>query len=164
MPPWPPSSPPNASSAPVSVPSSSTVLRLFTGSSPGHVDFDLLRTRVLPLGKNDLQHAFLVLGLDLRLIDGAGKLEGSGEHAVRPLDAVVVLLLDFLGEPPLAPKRERVVLDPHIDVLLIDPGQVGAQHHRFLGLVNIHRGRPGPQGHLLIAVSYTHVTLPTSDL
>src|SRR6267142_6101900 len=106
MPLWPPSRLPKTSSAPVSVPSSSTVLRLFTGSSSGHVDLDLLGTRVLPLGENHLQHALFVLGLDLRLIDGAGKLEGPGEDTVRALDPVIVLLFDFFGETPFAAQRQ----------------------------------------------------------
>src|SRR5690606_619103 len=101
---------------------------------PGLLDLDLPPTRDFRLGQADLEHAVLELGADLVEIHGAREAEGALEGAIAPLVDLVapVLLLELvlLG----AADREEVVLDIDLEVVAVDPRDLGGQHERIAGV------------------------------
>src|SRR6478735_5006583 len=87
-------------------------------------DVDQLRLRVLAQRQRHGQHAVLVFGGNPPGVDGGWQCEGPGEAAERPLDSVVLLLLDLLVRLLLAAERQGAVLDLEADVLPVDVGNL----------------------------------------
>src|SRR6185369_13193422 len=108
-----------------------------------HLDRPGLRLGLLREG--DGEDAVLSLRLDPLRVERAGQREGPGERPVGPLDAVVVLPLVLLLELPLAPDGEDAVLEPDVHVLRLDAGELEAERHRLLVLVDVAGGGP-PDG------------------
>ena len=86
----------------------STSLRGFDGAFAfqtaltAHVYLNLLRLGFGLLCQLDLQHALLIVGLDVIRINCAREREAAGEAAILPLDPAIVLFLLFLFEVALA--------------------------------------------------------------
>ena len=91
-------------------------------SSVSRPDLDLLRLGFGFLGQADLQHALIVIGLDVFVVDGCRKREGASETAILALDPAIVLFFLFLLELAFAMNGQRVVLDADVDVFLVDAG------------------------------------------
>src|SRR5215471_12024429 len=68
----------------------------FDGLGAAHVNLDLLGLGFGLLGQGNLQHALVVVGLDLLGVYGVGQGEGAGEAAVLALHAAVILFFLFL--------------------------------------------------------------------
>src|SRR5262245_8570566 len=78
------------------------------------VDLDRARLGLFADREPDGQDAVLVLGRDLRVVDGLRQRERAAEGAIAPFDAMELFFLRLAGELLLAFDRERVVL--HGDV------------------------------------------------
>src|SRR5512135_2412261 len=91
-------------------------------SSGGHLD--LLRLRRLLLRKMDLQNAVLHPGVDLVRVHGSRERERAVEGAVRPLHAVIALLLDLPFQLPFPAKGQDAVLVLDADLLLLQSGKL----------------------------------------
>ncbi|MCU1270719.1 MAG: hypothetical protein JWN74_2013 [Acidobacteriaceae bacterium] len=91
------------------------------------VDFNLLRLGFSLLGKLDLQYPLVIVRLNVLGINRIRQGEGAGEAAILPLNPAEVLFFFFLLELALAMNGQRVVLDPDIDVLLVDPWYLNLQ-------------------------------------
>src|SRR5450759_4385567 len=65
----------------------------------------------------DLEHAAVVLGLDLALLDALGQRDVALEETVAGLLSVVAGLLDFLVQLALAGDCKLTRLELHVDVL-----------------------------------------------
>src|SRR5208337_4280809 len=111
------------------------------------LDLDLL-DQLLGLGglrQGDGEHALLEGRRDLVRVDGVGNPQGALVGAIAALPEMIILLLLFLRLFLLALDRQYAVGHLDLDVLLIDPRQVGVD---FIGVVffnEIHRrnGDPG---------------------
>ena len=90
----------------------------------------------------EVQHPILVIGLYPLRVDRVRQREAATECAVRPLDAQVVVLLDFLLELALAANGEHVVLYADIEFLGIDSGQVCLDQQFVLVFADVNRRRP----------------------
>lgn len=102
---------------------------------------DLLRLGFGFLGQRHLQHALVVIGLDVLAVDRRGQGEGAGEAAVLALDPAVVLFFLLLLELALAVNGERGVLDANVDVLLVDAGDFDFERDVVLIFADVNRGR-----------------------
>src|SRR5690606_379999 len=65
------------------------------------------------------------------------------EGAVLPLDAVVAGVLLLLFELPFGADGQLVALEGHVDVLLVEAGQLDVDRDRLLGLGAVDRGDVG---------------------
>src|SRR5436190_20550637 len=74
-----------------------------------------------------------------------GKRQRPRETAARALYAVVALLAVLVLGLALAGDREDVVLELDVDVLLLHPGQVRAEHEVIVLLHEVHRWHPAAQ-------------------
>src|ERR1700674_3191888 len=105
---------------------------------------DLLRLGFGFLRQLDLQHALVIVGVNVFMADRLGEGEGAGEAAILTLHATIVLFFLFLLELALAVHRQSVVLDADIDVLLVDSRHFDFQGDVVLVLVDVHgRGKCG---------------------
>src|SRR5207247_6814808 len=84
------------------------------------VYLNLLRFGFGLLRQLDLQHALFIVGLDVVRVNCARECEAASEAAILPLDPAIVLFLLFLFEVSLAMNGQGVVLNPDIDVFLIN--------------------------------------------
>src|SRR5208282_866251 len=107
---------------------------LFTGN----VYLDLLRLGFSFLGQLHLQYALVIVGLDVLMVNSRGQSEGAGEAAILPLHSPIVLFFLFLLELALPMHGQRVVLDPDVDVLLVDPRHLNLQCDVVLVFVDVH--------------------------
>src|SRR5262245_25253527 len=143
--PWrPPNAPPMTMMRAERRPRKKTVLIVFMASF--YLDADRGGRRLPLLGEHDLQHAVLVRRADAPLVDVRRQREGTEEGPVRPLGAVELLRLDLPRGLAIPPERERVVVDPHLDLALLEAGQIGAEDDAIPGLVDVDGG--GPLAHL----------------
>src|SRR5687768_8104433 len=84
----------------------------------GDVDLDVRWLGFLTQRQPDRQDAGVVLGGYLAGIDRRWQRERPGERAKTALDAMKLLLRDIRVELPLAPDRERVAFNGHLDLVL----------------------------------------------
>src|SRR5512140_1321403 len=112
------------------------------GADLGHLHLDRARLRLGALRQVDREHAELRLGPDLLGVERARQRERPREGAERPLDAVVALALVLGLELPLAAQGSRTVLEPNVDVLRLDAGEVEAERHALGVLEDVAGGRP----------------------
>src|SRR5213593_10766 len=96
------------------------------GGASFHFDADRLGPRFLLFGQDDFQDAVLLRGAYHRLIDVRWQAERPHEGTVGTLCAVQVLRPHISGTLPLPPEDEGTVLQPKLDVVLLDPGEIGA--------------------------------------
>src|SRR5207302_1830836 len=96
-------------------------------AAAAYVYFDLLGFGFGFFGQGDLQHALVVVRLDVLGVYGVGQGEGAGEAAVLALHAAIVLFFLFLLDLAFAVHGEQVVLDTNVDVLLVDSGHFDFQ-------------------------------------
>ena len=89
-----------------------------------HVDLDLLGLGFGLLLQLQLEHACIVAGPHVLSVHSGGQREGAVEAAVAPLDAMEVLFLLFFLELALAAYGKRLVLDPNVQILFLDAGDV----------------------------------------
>src|SRR6476620_1686495 len=102
------------------------------------INLDLLGLGFGLLGKGDLQHTLVIVGVDLPRINGAGQRERAGETSVLPLDATEVLLFLLLLNRALAMDSEGVALDAHIDVSFVNARNFQLQSNGVLVFVDVH--------------------------
>src|SRR5215203_2591406 len=76
-----------------------------------HLNLDLLGLGLFPQRETHREDPVLVLSGDRPGVDGGRQSERPAEGAVRPLDAVVLLLLDLGVHFPLPADGQGVVLD-----------------------------------------------------
>jgi hypothetical protein len=76
------------------------------------------------------------------LVHVARQDQPADERPVRPLDAMDLLRLFFLGLPPLAFDAQHAVLDVDLDVVLLDVGHVGFHQVFAVGLLEVDGRRP----------------------
>src|SRR3990172_3944586 len=65
------------------------------------------------------------------------------KRPVGPLHAKELLLAHFFLETSLTPKRDAILVDAELDVALFYFGELRLQDETLVGLVEIHRRRPG---------------------
>src|SRR5437763_13307505 len=111
-----------------------------------HRDGDLARLALLRLGNADLEDAPIERGLDGAGVDALGEGQRAVERTGRALDAVVAVVALLVLAPALAGHSEHVVLELDVDVILGEPGQVGAKDEVVVGLDQVHRRNPAPEG------------------
>src|SRR6267378_976819 len=108
------------------------------------VYLDLLRLGFSFLRQLDLQHALVIVSLDIIMVDRRGQIEGTSKAAILTLHAAVVLFFFFLLELALTVHGQGVVLDADINVLLVDARHFDFQGDIVLVLVDVHgRGKCG---------------------
>src|SRR5215207_10193633 len=99
---------------------------------------------LLRFRQRDREHAVLKPGLNLLRLDRIRNPEAALEGAVRALDKVVVLLLVRTLGLLLPPDREHVIVERHLDVVLSDAGQLGADFQLLVGFAHIDVGHQRP--------------------
>ena len=72
----------------------------------------------------------------------AGQREASGEGAVRPLDAVVVLLLHLFFQFAFTLKEKRIVFDADVQVFRVYAWQLHLHNDVVTGFIDIDGRRP----------------------
>src|ERR1035438_5937215 len=113
----------------------------FERLSAADVHLDLLWLGFGFLGQLDLQHALVVVSLNLLRINGCRQSEGAGKAAILTLHATIVLFFLFLLELALTVNGQRVVLDTDVDVLLVDSRYFDLQRDVVLIFVDVNRQR-----------------------
>src|SRR6266851_127929 len=116
-----------------------------------HVDLDLLGLGFGLLGKLDFQDPLVVVRLHLFRIHRCRKRERAGKAAILPLHPAEVLFFLFHLELALAVHGQSVVLNPDIDVFLVDSRHFNLQRNVVLVLIDVHRGREVRGGKSLVA-------------
>src|SRR5690606_36619151 len=104
-------------------------------------DRDLARLRLGPLADRQGEHAAIEPGLDALAVGHVGQREAARERAELALvERVGLALLALLG---LTAARDRhdVVVDGDVEIRLDDAGEIGLQHERVVGLLDLERGR-----------------------
>src|SRR5208337_342755 len=116
-----------------------SALRLFAFQRllAADVYLDLLRLGFGFLRQLDLQHALVIVGLNVVMVDCAGEAEGAGEAAILTLHSAEVLFFLFLLELAFAVHGQSVVLDADVDVLLVDSRHFDLQGDVVLVLVDV---------------------------
>src|SRR5919199_1524173 len=118
------------------------LVALDRGLGSADADRDLARLALLGLGYPDLEYSVLERGLHALGVDPLRQREGAREGPRCALDAVVALLALLVLGPTLTRDGEHVVLELDGDVVLGQPGKVGAQDEVVIGLDEVHRGHP----------------------
>ncbi len=98
-----------------------------------------LRRRAL--GDGDAQHPLLELGGDLLGVERRPEVEAAAEGAVAALHAQEVAVL--AERRPAAGELQPPVVDRELDVLALDPRQLGVEQVGALGLEHVDGGAPG---------------------
>jgi hypothetical protein len=80
------------------------------------------------LGRRISGTPFLKVAFTLSACTFVGKLHSSYEGPIRPLGAVVILLLGFLLFLLLSLNDQRVVRQIHLDVVLIETRELGLNY------------------------------------
>src|SRR5947199_459979 len=119
-------------------------LGLREGFYPGSLDLDPPPLALLLLRQRDRDLEDAVLEVGLRLIGAhpLGERDGAVELAVAALAAVDTPLVPLLLLAPLPVQHEVVVVDLQVDVLLLHPRQVGADHEVAAPLRDLDLGIP----------------------
>src|SRR6266446_7465288 len=116
------------------------------GETRVSLHLDLARLRLRLLGKEDPQHAIAALRRDVPHLHCRGQRKSPGEAAVRPLDAVIPLLLVGILELSLAAQGQRVALDLDVDIVGIDLRQLDLQRDALAVLEDVDERRPAAAG------------------
>src|SRR6185312_2585450 len=111
----------------------------FEGFLAAHIDFNLLRLGFGFLCKLDLQDPLVIVRLNVLGINRVRKRERTSEAAILPLNPAEVLFFLFLLELALAVNGKRVVLNPDIDIFLVDSRHFDLQRNVVLVLVNVYQ-------------------------
>src|SRR5664280_1213339 len=103
----------------------------------------------LPAWELDVENAVDESRRDLRHVDVRRQSERAVEPPVGSLDTMVVLVLLFLLEFPLAFEREGAVLDVEGELFLLEAGHLELEREDVLRLGDVHRRSPHGSRHLL---------------
>src|SRR5271166_1623157 len=118
----------------------------FQGLVAADVDLDLLGLGFGFLGQLDVENALVVVGGDVLRVHGIRQSEGTGEAAILPLHAPIVLFFLFFFELALAVNGEGVVLDADVDVLLVDSRHFNLQRDVLFVFVDVNGRSEGAGG------------------
>src|SRR5262249_28620055 len=120
------------------------------GSADRHADRSF--PRIFALGQPHGEHAVPERRADRLAVDVGRQAEAPRELAVRALDPVELLPGTALGHLPLPLDEQLVVLDPEVDVVLPQAGQLEAEDEGGPGLVHVGDRRPRADPPLVAAV------------
>ena len=107
------------------------------GCLTGDLDGLHLRLLDLGLGHGDREHAVLQPGLHLVRLGVLRQAEPAEELAAAALDAVPLVVLVLLPAALAADHQDVAVLHLHLDLLLLDAGEVGLEDVRLGGLLPV---------------------------
>src|SRR3972149_5425630 len=96
------------------------------------------------LGQLDRQQPVLERGADLAAVHRHGQADAPHKAPVGALHAEVMLVLLLLLLPLLPLDRQDLILEGHLDLLRLDPGDLGLHHQGVLGLGEVQARCPLP--------------------